>query len=292
MAELKSLNGLASANIKSINGLAIASVKSYNGLTIPASEWNNINTASYDNVSKNVNAQDTNPYGLFFKSDGTKMYVVGYHDDDILQYSLSTAWDLSTASYDNVNFSIASQEQNAVNLFFKSDGTKMYVMGYNYTVYQYSLSTAWDLSTASYDNVSKSAGNNSICLFFKSDGTKMYTVASSTTRVYQYSLSTAWDISTASYDSKYYNLSSQDSSPSYIFFNLNGTKMYLCGETNNTLFQYSLSTAWDISTLSYDSLSFSVKNQLTSFGGIFFKSDGTKFYIMGNSNDTVFQYSL
>ena len=56
-------------------------------------------------------------------------------------YDFGTAWDISTASYSQ-NFSVASQEITALGLAFKTDGTKMYIVGFDSdTVYQYSLGT-------------------------------------------------------------------------------------------------------------------------------------------------------
>ena len=53
---------------------------------------------------------------------------------------LSTAWDVSTASYNNVSFYVGSQEPYPGGVAFSSDGSKMYIVGYtNDTVYQYTL---------------------------------------------------------------------------------------------------------------------------------------------------------
>src|SRR6056297_3399499 len=91
-----------------------------------SSAWD-VSSASYlQNFS--VAAQDTAPLGLFFKPDGTKMYVLGNIGDDVNEYDLSTAWDVSSASYLQ-NFSVASQDTIPTGLFFKPDGTKMYVAG-------------------------------------------------------------------------------------------------------------------------------------------------------------------
>jgi hypothetical protein len=88
-----------------------------------------ISTASYlQNFS--VAAQETVPRDLFFKPDGTKMYIVGSSGDDVNEYDLSTAWDISTASYLQ-NFSVAAQETIPSGLFFKPDGTKMYIVGFS-----------------------------------------------------------------------------------------------------------------------------------------------------------------
>ena len=47
-----------------------------------------LSTASYDSVSFSVNAQDTNPYGIAFNNDGSKMYMVGDANDSVYQYTV------------------------------------------------------------------------------------------------------------------------------------------------------------------------------------------------------------
>jgi len=153
-----------------------------------SSAWD-ISTASYvQNFS--VAAQETNPGGVFFKPDGTKMYIVGSTGVDVNEYSLSSAWDVSTASYVQ-NFSVAAQETNPTGVFFKDDGTKMYIVGNNAdAVNEYSLSSAWDISTASYVQNFSVAAQATLPrdLFFKDDGTKMYIVDSVGDAVFSYDL--------------------------------------------------------------------------------------------------------
>ena len=47
-----------------------------------------------------ISAQDGNPRGLAFNSDGTKMFIVGTGNSnvEINIYGLVTAWDISTAT--------------------------------------------------------------------------------------------------------------------------------------------------------------------------------------------------
>ena len=133
-----------------------------------------------------VLSEETGPRDVFFKPDGTKMYVIGTVGDDVNEYNLSTAWDVSTASYVQ-NFSVAAQDTDPQSIFFKPDGTKMYVVGFGgQDVNEYSLSTAWDVSTASYvQNFSLSAQDSNLYgLFFKSDGTKMYVTGALNGSVY------------------------------------------------------------------------------------------------------------
>ena len=223
------------------------------GTVVSGSEGYSLASASYDSVSFSVASQDTVPVAFAMKNDGTVLYMHGATNDRLYQYTLSTAWDLSTASYASKSFLTSTQNGNAGPVAFKADGTSFYVSGStNDTVYQYDMSTAWDISTASYASKSFSLSSQETVptgLFFKSDGTKMYMTGSGTDSIYQYSLSTAWDVSTASYDSVTFDLSSQGTATVSLFFKSNGTEFYTAD--SNGVFKYSLSTAWDISTTSY-----------------------------------------
>jgi DNA-binding beta-propeller fold protein YncE len=256
-----------------------------------AAETYDIANASYDSVTFSVSSQEANPDALFFKPDGLKFYIIGIDGDDVNEYDLSTAWDISTASYLQ-SFSVATEEATPKGLFFKPDGTKMYVTGLSgRDVNEYDLSTAWDVSTASYSQNFSILSQESIPtdLFFKPDGTKMYLIGESGDDVNEYNLSTAWDVSTASYLQNF-SVATQDLSPSDLFFNPDGTKMYVTGRVNDSVYEYALSTAWDVSTASYLQ-NFSVSGQSTSPTGLFFKSDGTKMYIIDNVADAMFQYT-
>ena len=270
------------------------SVKTTVGTLTSGSEGYNLSVASYDNKSFSVASQDTNANGFIFNATGTKLYVVGRTNQSIFQYSLSTSYDISTASYDSVSFSVAAQETNPIEAFFKSDGTKLYVIGWDGdAVFQYGLTTAYDISTASYDSVSFSfASQDAVAasIYFKPDGTKFYIMGAINDAVFQYSLSTAWDMSTASYDSVSFSFSSQETNPYGLLFNNDGTKMFITGNTSDATFQYSLTTAWDLSTASYDSVSLDHTTVMTDPFGTRFNSDGSKFYVVA-SNDTIYQYS-
>jgi len=255
-----------------------------------------LSSASYDSVSFSVTSQDTFPQSITFNSDGTKMYIVGEGNDTIFQYSLSTAFDLSTASYDSVSLDVSSQDTQPTHMNFNDVGTKLYLLGNNNnSLFQYTLSTAYDISTASYDSVSFSVATQTTApqgFTFNNDGTKMYIVENASDSVFQYTLSTAFDISTTSYDSVSLDVSSQDASPTGIVFNPAGTQMFLIGIGSDAVYQYTLSTAYDLSTASYDSVSFSVASQDTIPGALSFNNDYTKMYVVGNSNDSLFQYTV
>jgi len=309
------------------------------------SEAWDITTASYLQAFS-VATQETGPKGMFFKPDGTKMYVVGTSNDSVYEYNLSTAWDVTSASHVQT-FSVLSQDFAPRGVWFKTDGTKMYVSGatsasiheYNLStawdissasllqsedistdtpaprslyirsdgskmyvanggghVSEYNLSTAWDVSSASHVQDLDTTGVATFTggVFLKSDGSELYVIGGSIKLVSRYQLSTAWDISSASYQeptTKYFSVESEELSPKSVFFKPDGKKMYVTGGSGDDVNEYDLSTAWNIHTASY-SQNFSVAAQETSPQGLFFKPDGTKMYVNGFDNDTVNEYDL
>src|SRR5210317_152049 len=233
---------------------SVASVSSYD-----------IANASYDSKSFSVSSQETGPYAVAISNDGTKMFVVGNSNvtADINEYTLSTAYDVSTASF--VDATVATNADRGTGLEFKPDGTKVYVTSNtNNRIYQYSLSTAYDASSLSYDNKSLDTSSQTTSprnFVFKSDGTELY-LASETATIYQYTLSTAWDISTASFTTSFVGSSpSTDNNTMDIVLNADGTKALMLGATFDKIKEYSLSTAYDISTASVTGVEFSVASQ-------------------------------
>lgn len=288
-------NGLASSRIGP-NGediYAFAGSKLYD---IPLSTPYDLSSALLFRRSS-ISTQEGTATGLFFKSDGTRCYVIGTTNDRIYQYELITPWNINTSYYSGSNF-LVSQDGTPQGIFFKDDGTKVYVLGgTNNTVYQYSLSVAWDITTVTYDTKSFSVNSQDTApreITFKSDGTKLYMMGSTNDRVYQYSLSVAWDISTASYDNVNFSVTAQETAPSSIVFKDDGTKLYICGNISSKISQYSLGTAWDISTASYDDkqLSLSAISTSTTATSLFIGNSGSIAFIVCDTLDRIESHPL
>ena len=141
--------------------------------------------------SFSVNSEETEPRGLTFNNDGTKMFVIGWDKDKVFEYTLSTAWDVSTATFVD---GTSKLDDDGRDVRFNPDGTKMFVLGRGNDdrVYELSLSTAFDVSTASsvdeFVVVSQESASNGLA--FNLDGTKMYVVGQSNDYVNEYTLST------------------------------------------------------------------------------------------------------
>ena len=100
--------------------------------------------------SFSISGQETAPNGLAFSKSGAKMFIVGNAGNDINEYTLSVAWDVSSASFVD-SFSVASQDTSPHDIAFSKSGEKMFIVGFaGNDVNEYTLSAAWDVSSASF----------------------------------------------------------------------------------------------------------------------------------------------
>lgn len=229
---------------------------------------------------------------IYFKPDGTKFFVVSNSTpEQIIRYDLSTAWDITSVT-GGVGHNISSQETIPTGIFIKPDGLKIYICGSSSdSVHEYDLSDPYGTSLSFNQSFSVATEDTSPAgLSFKTDGTKMFFIGGQNDSVYEYDLSTAWDISTAVHGQTF-SIASEQTQPTDLFFLDDGTKMFVIGADQPTIVQYSLTTAWDISTASYDNISFNSNSEDNSPVGLYFKPDGTEMYIVGSQNNNLYKYS-
>jgi len=171
---------------------------------------------------------------------------------------------------------------------FDTNETKMYVSDIFGNTYQYSLSTAGSVSTATYDSKLHNASEPQFYTSQKrisSNGNYIYgTVESTTNRFVQWNLTTSWDISTASTTADYsYNLSDIGFADP-VFIPDGGERfIYLNAETDS-IFEYNISTANNISSISGIIDSALVSNAYT----FTFNFSGDKLYV--TKNEIVYLY--
>ena len=278
-----------------------------NSITIPSMDWYAGNILSVSAEHNGIEKTIEKEFEVFKKSSssgisgsgnyGKKMFIAGNQSDGILEYTLTTSWDVSTASFVN-SFSIASEDDFPSGVSFSNNGKKMFVVGnQNDSVYEYTLTTAWDVSSASYvDSFSvASQGTSSSDLTFSNSGKKMFVTdngggGATDGLVNEYELATAWDISTASFVVTL-DITNKEIYPTGIAFSNSGKKMFVLGANGDDVNEYTLTTAFDISTASHVD-SFSVKSQDAGPNGIAFSNSGKKMFIAGNDGDDVNEYTL
>ena len=241
---------------------------------------------------KDVSAQDTGPMGVAFSPDGTKMFVQGYSTDSVYRYDLSTAWDVTSASYVSTK-AVSAQDGSPWDVVFSGDGTKMFIIGWaNGSVYRYDLSTAWDITSAAYVSLKSVSAQDTqpTGVTFSPDGTKMFVIGRNSDGVHRYDLSTAWDVTSATYVSLK-DISVQERDPRDVTFSGDGSKMFVLGTANKSAYRYDLSTAWDITTATYVSLKV-VSAQDTNPNGFTFSGDGTIMFVSGYGTNKIYRYDI
>ena len=162
-----------------------------------------LNDTNYEVRTFDVSDEENTPRDVTFSNDGKKMFIVGNGGDDVDEYTLSTAYDISTAVFVD-SFSVASEDGNPMGVRFNNDGSKMFIAGRsNKKVFEYSLSVNFDVSEAEYTgnfiDVSAQVASVFLGLAFSHDGTMMYVTDGqkneSTDSIYQFSLNKSFDLS-------------------------------------------------------------------------------------------------
>lgn len=108
-------------------------------------------------AKKDVKSNGKNHESLTFNPKGTMMFVTDGRNRRIAAYTLSTAFDVKTASKDAIaTYTVSSDITSYLeDIRFSNDGTKLFILqSYgginNVGIYEYTLSTPFDLKTVSY----------------------------------------------------------------------------------------------------------------------------------------------
>ena len=171
------------------------------------------------------------------------MFIVGTQGDDVNEYTLSTAFDVSSATHVDT-FGVPG---NPTAIKFNGDGTKMYVVGVESVLKQYTLSTGFDLSSTITGPVSVNLTDTDDDVFgldFNNDGTKVFIAGNENDSIYSFTLSTGFDLSTFDVSSKVTLDVGPSPGPGYdhepfgIEFSPDGTRMFVVGTADNGVDEY------------------------------------------------------
>jgi hypothetical protein len=150
-----------------------------------------VTSLSYSNQYLTVNAQSYTRHGMCISGDGTKIWIIDAHFVRIYEYDLSTPFLITSGSYNSVMLGITSYDNQPYGIAVSPDGTQLFVSGkQNDKIYEWSLSTANSLASATYVGASPSlsaftTSPEGIC--FNGDGSKIY-IGSSNPFGYVYQL--------------------------------------------------------------------------------------------------------
>ena len=211
--------------------------------TTLSTPWDISTHGSADHTLTTDQTNHADPRGLWFSPDGDEMYSVDGTGDVVVQYSLTTAWDLSTATYTR-KFDVSTEEALPKSVCFSTDGLNMYVTGWSGDgIDRYTLTTAWDISTASHTSYSGATSEPAPTgIFMKEDGKRFFLTGQAFDKIEQFNLSTAYDTSSDVDTSPDSSLALQPTSyaPQSIYISPDGRHLYFGDTTFHGVFQYSL----------------------------------------------------
>lgn len=166
------------------------------------------------------------------------------------------ASDITIGSVGN-NFSIpVNVGGTAYNITFSDDGNFMYLGTFASVVYQFSLPTPFDVTSAVYMNRSRNLsaqGSGMDEIRMNNDGDKLFVLQFYNNAVYQYTLTTPHNIVSARYDTLAKSVAGLNNYT--IDFKPDGTRMFTLTDYNNLIYEYSFSTPWNLATISSNPIS-------------------------------------
>jgi len=237
---------------------------------------------------------------IFFKPDGTKMWHGGTQTNSILEYSLSTPWDVSTAVQSSNIAAVAFGNTYGPETFaFKADGTRFYwsTDADPSIIRSFDLTTAWSLEDLiKFDSANSPTSptlpaNANINMNFSSDGTRLdYMNSATPDTLYSMELTTPWDITTLVPDKQYGLSSSSSNSYSVNIWNSDGTAWYIAlrGTGSDWIYRYPVLTPYDISTTQTYSARYQLDaNHFVAPMNIFWGGNYSTLIVFDSSKDTL-----
>lgn len=241
---------------------------------------------------------------LKFHDSGTKMYILSATDHVIYQYDLSTAFDVSTASYTSKKYELSTDNISGFDL--KPDGSKVLFFtgqsGGDRTFKEIPLSTNFDLSTAGTrvndtTTMNQASAGSFYGFHLNSDGTKIYMMgdmSGSTQSIFRYELSSAYDVTSVAYGGNTANLSTIANTRAFTM-SADLTRIFVADLDADYIFEFSVSSAGDLSsTIAYvTSHNIPQEVSIPTIGGLTFGDSGKKFYIgQPNVNGDINQFRV
>lgn len=155
------------------------------------------------------------------------------------------------------------------------------------------VSDSCDIHSVYYANNSFYVGNESDQfrgIEISQDGGNLFVADQGVDSIFQYTLSVPFSVESATYSGAFY-VGGQSSFINDIFLRDDGLKLFCVDNISDRVYSFTMTSSNDISTISYDGVSFDPVESAESFS-LDFSKDGTTMYVGDSFRDSVYQYSL
>lgn len=293
---------VASPNILSLSALASDPLQcafSRDGdfafITDGASVFSFPLSTAWDITSSGISSSFTpgggvNVDSVAFKTQGDRMYIGDVTNDEIREYTLDPPFDISTPVF-VIAFDTSPDSISPFDIFWRSTGDQLFIVGTTEIIQKYHLEDAWDISTASYfSNVFSIVGISLRSMVWRPDGLILYLLDNTNDEVRSFSVTTPFNLTNISLSGTL-SITPEDNNPQGMWWKNDGTRLYVIGTQTKTVFQYTAATPWSLTGMTFSSTSFNTGISVTTTG-IIFSPDGLKMYISTVIPNTIFQWNL
>jgi len=214
---------------------------------------------SYDSLFRYVGGNTGLDNGFFMASDGSKLWITDDATEEVDYYTLSTNFDISTATYSTTSTVVAAQDTFARSCAVSSDGNTLWVSGgTDNQIMEFAFGTSFDMSTLSFTQES-AWGSSDDWFITNSDGTKSWSWGYQNSRINNDNYSTGWDVSTRSTgtNATLSDMGINFPTPDYVVgfqWNSDGTGAWIAVNASGINLMAKLSystTAYDVSDLTW-----------------------------------------
>ena len=224
--------------------------------------------------------------GICVSDDQTELYIGDVNFNDIQGITLPTPGDLTNQTDGGT---AAETNPSPTGLYLNPDGSQLWQIANFNALHEIGMSTPFDVSTASLTTAfALGLGNVAQGVTWNNDGTKCYIAVNITGgKIHEFTCSVAFDFSTRG-AAVIFDCSANVNSPTGLDFDGSGTKLYMCNVFGNadTIFQYNLGTAFDISSAVFDtSVVFSFVSDISYIH--FDRPTGTAIYGVAHGNNEI-----
>lgn len=193
------------------------------------------------------------------------------------------------------NESTISVGNNVDGMYVKPDGSTVYVTSGigTYLIKSYTLNEPWSVITVTPLNQLNVSSKFSYCtgVELSPDGTKLFLSGgqSGNFLIARYDLANPWELNSANFISQ-----TSVTAPGGIRFKPDGTRMYILNaNTPDSIEEYQLTSAWDISTkILISTFNLVIPTGDNNILGFSFNSSGTKMFVTGVDSSSLFEFDL
>lgn len=188
---------------------------------------------------------------------------------------------------------VKETEQFEINgTFIKRDGGFLYTVGKSeqanrFTLDEFKLNTL-KLQRDQELNIATNVPDNGtpLDIYFGDNGLQFF-VITEYSHLFSFVAPNQWEIQHGEFRNQF-DLGREDNAIQSIWFKDDGSRLYAVGEETGDLFEYSLSTTWDITSLSFTGKKFDLG--FTDISGLNVQPNGQRFWVINDKENEVHDF--